>query len=59
MKSSIPTLQWRNEWRTVRLNLVSGQLVLVGDAEDLAHKGVYRLGRVHYLHPQLTQGKKL
>ena len=40
-------------------NLVLGQLVLVGDAEDLAHKGAYRLGRVHYFHSQLRQGKEI
>ena len=43
----------------MRPNLVPGQLVLVGDAEDLAHKGAYRLGRVHYLHPQIRRGKEI
>ena len=32
-------------------NLLVGQLVLVSDAEDLSHKGVYRLGHIHCLHP--------
>ena len=59
MKSYIPSLQGRNKWRTVRPNLVPGQLVLVSDAEDLAHKGAYRLGRVHCLHPQIRQGKEI
>ena len=39
MKSYVTSRQERNKWRTVRPNLVPGQLVLVGDAEDLAHKG--------------------
>ena len=33
--------------------------MLVSDAEDLAHKGAYRLGRVHCLHPQIRQGKEI
>ena len=40
-------------------NLVPGQLVLVGDAEDIAHKGAYRLGRIHCLHPQIRKGKEI
>ena len=55
MKSYVTSLQGRNKWRTVRPNLVPSQLVLVDDAEDLAHKGAYRLGRVHSLHPQIRR----
>ena len=51
MKSYLPTLQGRAKWRTLRNNLTVGQLVLVGDAEDLSKRGAYRLGRVHCLHP--------
>ena len=58
-KSYVTSLQGRNKWRTMRPNLVPGQLVLVGDAEDLAHKGAYRLGRVHSLHPQIRRGKEI
>ena len=58
MKSYATSLQGRNKWRTVRPNLVPGQLVLVGDTEDLAHKGAYRLGRVHSLHSSDTPRKR-
>ena len=40
-------------------NFVLGQLELVGDAEDLTHKGAYHLGRVHSLHPQIRRGKEI
>ena len=56
MKSYLPTLQGRTKWRTLRNNLTVGQLVLVGDAEDLSKRGAYRLGRVHCLHPQVRKG---
>ena len=58
MKSYLPCLQGRNKWRTLRENLVVGQLVLVGDAEDLSKRGANRLGRIHRLHPQLRAGKE-
>ena len=47
MKSYIPTQQGRNKWRTLGSNLVPGQLMLVGDAEDLTRRGDYRLGINH------------
>ena len=59
IKSYIPTLQARNKWRPLGSNLVPGQLVLVGDAEDLSRKGAYRLGRIHCLHPQIRKGKEI
>jgi len=59
MKTYIPTLQGRNKWKTLKENLVPGQLVIVGDAEDLAHRGAYRLGRIHCLHPQTKGGKEI
>ena len=31
--------------------LAVGQLVLIGDTEDLPHRGGYCLGRIHCLHP--------
>ena len=40
-------------------NLAVGQLVLVGDAEGLCHRGAYRLGRIHCLHPQTHKGKQI
>ena len=59
MKGYLPCLQGRNKWRTFRENLVVGQLVLVGDAEDLSKRGAYRLDRIHRLHPQLRVGKEI
>ena len=59
MKSHTPSSQGRNKWRTVRPNLLPGQPVLVGDAEDLAHKRSYRLRRIHCLHPQFRPGKEM
>ena len=52
----LPTLQGRNKWRTIQKNLIPGQLVLLGDSEDVFHKGSYRLCRIHRLHPQLRKG---
>ena len=59
MRSYLPSLQGRSKWRTLKDNVVSGRLVLVGDAEDIAHKGAYRLGRIHCLHPQIRKGKEI
>ena len=43
----------------MKKNLVIGQLVLVGDSEDISGRGAYRLGRVHRLHPQIQQGREV
>ena len=59
MKAYIPSLQGRNKWRTLKDNLVPGQLVLVGGPEDLTRKGAYRLGRIHSIHPQIRKGKEI
>ena len=59
MQSYLPSLQGRNKWRTLKDNLVPGQLVLVGDAVDIAHRGAYRLGRIHCLPPQIRKGKEI
>ena len=59
MKGYLPTLQGRSKWRTLRENLSVGQLVLVGDAEDLSKRGAYRLGRVHCVHPQIRKGREI
>ena len=59
MRSYLPSLQGRNKWKTQKDNLVPGQLVLVGDAEDIAHRGTYRLGRIHCLHPQIRKGTEI
>ena len=40
-------------------NLTPGQLVLLGDSEDIFHKGAYRLGRIHRLHPQLRKSREI
>ena len=59
MQGYLPTLQGRNKWRVTRENLKPGQLVLVGDAEDLSYRGAYRLGRIERLHPQIRNAKEL
>ena len=59
MKAYLPSLQGRKKWRTLRNNLVPGQLVLVGGADDIAGRGSYRLGRIHRLHPQTRKGKEI
>ena len=45
--------------RTIQKNLTRGQLVLLGDSEDIFHKGAYRLGRIHRVHPQLRKGREI
>ena len=52
-------LKGRNKWRTLKKNLVIGQLVLVGDSEDISGRGAYRLGKVHRLYPQIQQGQEV
>ena len=59
MKSYLPSLQGRNKWRTLKNNLTIGQLVLVGDEDDLSKRGCYRLGRVHAQHRQIKKGKEV
>ena len=59
IKGYLPTLQRRAKWRTTKENLTPGQLVLVGDAEDITKRGAYRLGRVHAVHPQIRKGKEI
>jgi len=34
-------------------------LVLVGDATDILNRGVYWLGHIHCVHPQLRNGKQI
>ena len=59
IKGYLTSLQGRKKWRAVKENLYPGQLVLVGDAEDIAKRGLYRLGRIHCLHPQIRKGKEI
>ena len=40
-------------------NFEVGQLVLVGDAEDLTKWGAYRLGRIHCIHPETRKGREI
>ena len=55
----LPTLQGRNKWRETVGNLKIGQLVLVGDTEDLLTKGKYRVGRIAETFPQMHHGKPI
>ena len=59
IKGYLPTLQGRNKWRVTHENLFVGQLVLVGDADDISKRGAYRLGRVHRVHPQMYKGREI
>ena len=59
MKGYLPTLQGRAKWRIARQNISPGQLVLVGDANDIARRGHYRLGRIHEVHPQIRKGREI
>ena len=59
IKGYLPTLQGRNKWRVTQENLFVGQLVLVGDADDISKRGAYRLGRVHRVHPQMYKGREI
>ena len=36
-----------------------GQLVLVGDAEDLTKRGADRLERIHCIHPEIRKGREI
>ena len=57
-KGYLPTLQKRGKWRISRENLLPSQLVLVGDADDFAKRGSFRLGRIYCVHPQFRHGKE-
>ena len=59
MKAYLPSLQSRNKWRVLHTNIEPGQLVLVGDSEDLSGRGAYRLGRIHCVHPQIRKGQEV
>ena len=52
----LPTLQGRNKWRDLSRNIQIGDLVLVGDADDIAVRGKYRVGRIAEVFPQLHHG---
>ena len=40
-------------------NLFVGQLVLVGDADNISKRGAYRLGRVHRVYLQMYKGREI
>ena len=40
-------------------NLEVGQLVLVGDAEDLSKRVAYSLGRIHCIDPETRKGREI
>ena len=58
IKGYLPTLQGRGKWRVTRQNLVPRQLVLVGDADDIAERGACRPGRIRAVHPVIKNGKE-
>ena len=47
------------QWREIAKNLQVGELVLVGDAEDLAVIGKYRLSKIAEVFSQMHQVKPL
>ena len=55
----LPTLQGKNKWRETARNFKIGQLLLVGDKEDLLTKGKHRVGRVAKTFPQTNHGKPI
>ena len=59
VKEYLINLRGRKQWRTSKENFYPGQLVLVGDSVDIAHRGTYRLGRIHAVHPKIRNGKEL
>ena len=59
MQGYLSIQQGRNKWRVARNNICTGQLVLVGDAEDISRRWADRLGRVFRVHPQWRKGKEL
>ena len=59
IKGYLPTLQGRSKWCVTRENLSVGKLVVVEDAQDFSKRGVYRLGRVHRIHPQKRKGREI
>ena len=52
-------LQGRNKWHTVNKNLIPGQLVVLSSPEDIAKRGMYQLGRIPEVIPQMRNGKTL
>ena len=59
IKKYLPTLQGRAKWRIARQNLSTGQSVLLGDANDIAKCGNYRLRRINQIHTQIRKGKEI
>ena len=59
MQGYLPLLQKRNKWRTVQHNLQPGQLVLVGDSEDLSYRGLIAWVVLKNFIPKFAKGKKL
>ena len=59
MNGYLPTSQGRAKWRIARQNLYPGQLVLVGDANDIAKRGHYRLTKIHQVHPLIRKGREI
>ena len=49
----------KNKWRKAAENLKIGQLVMVGDAENIGRRGHYRLGRVVEILPQIYRGRPI
>ena len=59
IKGYLPTLPGHGKRRVTCQNLVPGQLVLVGDVDDIAKRGAYGLNRIRAVHPQIKNGKNM
>ena len=59
IKGYVTNLQGRRKWRATRENLFPGQLVLVGDSENICKRGSYRIRRIHSIHLQFRNGKEI
>ena len=55
----LPWLHGRNKWHTVNKHLTPGQLLVLSSPEDIAKRGMYQLGRIHEVIPQMRNGKTL
>ena len=52
-------LKARNKWREAAKKLQVGELVLVGDAENISDRGKYRVDKTLEIFPQMHRGKPI
>ena len=59
LKFYFPWLQRRNNWHTVYKNLTPGHLLVLNSPEDIAKRGMYQLGTINEVIPQIRNEKTL